>query len=62
MNISTAGSERYDLGNLKYDANGFIDYDYYQARGRRLQARSFGSFFQQAGRYLARDYLAGFRR
>jgi hypothetical protein len=62
MNITTANSERYNLSNLKHDADGFVDYDYYQAQGRKLQARSFGTLFQQAGRYLARDYLAGFRR
>ena len=55
-------SDGFEQGPMKYDANGLIDYDYYQMKGRRMQAWTMGSLLQQAGRHLSRDYLAGFRR
>ena len=62
MNTQSAAFNGTDLSNLKLDEDGFIDYDHYELEGRRLQARTVGSFFQQAGRFLRRDYLHGFRR
>jgi len=62
MQTSDIAGEGFGQDHIKYDANGLIDYDYYQMKGRQLQAWTMGSLLQQAGRHLSRDYLAGFRR
>jgi hypothetical protein len=61
MNIENA-KHAHDFSHLKVDAQGFIDYDYYQDHGRKLQAREVGNLFGRNGRQLVRDYLSKFWR
>jgi|SaaInl4_200m_RNA_FD_contig_31_223571_length_528_multi_6_in_0_out_0_2 hypothetical protein len=60
MFISKYPTKSFDISHLKQDSDGFVDYDYYQARGRQLQARSMVNLFRQAGRHLSRGIFSRF--
>ena len=48
-NISATGM---DISQLQQTPDGSVDYDFYMARGRRLQGKVVGDMFHQAGRHL----------
>jgi len=48
-NVSASGS---DVSFLRQTSDGYVDYDFYQSQGRKLQGQVIGDIFRQAGRHM----------
>jgi len=52
MRHASISANGLDTSNLRQTSDGFVDYDFYQARGRKLQGQAIGDIFRQAGRHM----------
>jgi hypothetical protein len=52
MKHSSVSANELDTSYLRQTSDGFVDYDFYQSRGRKLQGQAIGDIFRQAGRHM----------
>ena len=52
MKITNVLASGGDIRHLRQTSDGFVDYDFYMAQGRKLQGKAIGDMVRQAGRHM----------